>query len=88
MKPWMWFLIGVALGAFLVLSLKHFVGRLTPQDGEVTYPRILIGFLGRHLVLALILVVAIRQDPMAGVLAVAGFWMGRWAMILLSLKAW
>jgi hypothetical protein len=88
MKLWMWFLIGVALGAFLVQSLKHFVERLTPQDGDMSYPRILMGFLGRHLVLAVILIVAIRQDPVAGILVVAGFWVGRWAMILLSLKSW
>jgi hypothetical protein len=87
MKLWMWFLIGVALGAFLVLSIKHFVARLAPRNGDITYPGIIMGFLGRHLVLAVILIVAIRQDPVAGILVVAGFWVGRWAMILLSLKA-
>ena len=87
MGLWIWFLVGIALGALLVLSLKRFVERLAPQDDEITAPTVVVGFFGRHLLLGLALYVAIRQDALAGVLLVAGIWVGRWGMILVGLKS-
>jgi hypothetical protein len=83
---WLWFLGGVALGVLLVLSLKRSVAHLTPEESNAALPRVVAGYFARHVVLVVALVLAIRHDGLAGVVMVAGFWVGRWAMILFELK--
>jgi hypothetical protein len=87
MELWVWFLAGVALGVLLVLSLKRLVAQLDPEKAEVALPRVITGYFARFFVVVVALVIAIRYEALAGVLLVAGIWVGRTGMILFGLKS-
>jgi hypothetical protein len=81
---WLWFAIGVALGVLLVRMLRHFVEKLNPGEADTGVPSFLTGCLARYLLIGIALVLAIRQDARAGVLLIAGVWIGRWGMLLID----
>ena len=76
-----WFLAG---GAVEVLNsaIRHgSVGRLGLQKRGRTIFRLVIGFMLRLVLTALVLVLAFRHDPASGLAALIGYWIGRWVVI-------
>ncbi len=82
-----WFLIGVALGVLMVVSLKRTVGQLSPEEEGLVIPRIVVGYFARFFVIVGALVLVVRYDALAAVVMVGGIWLGRWGMILFGLKS-
>lgn len=82
MNVWLWLFAGLLVGVLNVASIAGTVGRLRP-DGDVrALSTVVSGFVLRLALWIVILVVALRQSAMAGLMAFAGIWLGRWPLLL------
>ena len=89
MTTWLWLPAGLLVGLLNVVSIARTVGWLRPEEGgspKVAPPvaalsLIASGFVLRLILSALVLVVALRQSALAGLLAFAGLWLGRWTVL-------
>jgi hypothetical protein len=77
----MWLLGGCAAGSLAVTAIAWTVGRLRPGQPGQAVALALGGGLLRWVMVSGLLLAAWRHGTTSGILALAGFWLGRWGMI-------
>ncbi|MBN2005680.1 MAG: hypothetical protein JXA21_20150 [Anaerolineae bacterium] len=77
-----WLAGGALIGALNALMLSASVGRLEADAPAHNPGRIVASMTVRWIVVAALLAAAFRDGIGAGLLALAGFWIARWAAIL------
>lgn len=82
MRVWIWLVIGLGVGLVQVLTQWWTVNRLRPGTRSAALRWIVIGALGRWMVTAAVLLLALSTSISAGLLAFAGWWLGRWPLII------
>lgn len=82
MSTWLWLLAGLLVGVLNVASIARTVGRLQPGGDVRALSSMVSGFILRMVLIILVLVFALRQSAVAGLLAFAGLWLGRWPVLL------
>jgi hypothetical protein len=81
-NDWFWLLAGLLVGALNVASIARTVGKLRPEGNVRALSAVVSGFMLRLILSVLVLVVSLRQSAVAGLLAFAGIWFGRWTVLL------
>lgn len=82
MTGWGWFVAGMAVGVFHVLTHWWTVNRLQPGSGLAAMGWMMAGVLGRLAITGVLLLLALSASVSAGLLAFAGWWLGRWPLLL------
>lgn len=77
-----WLVGGALIGLLNALMLSAAVQRLDANHPAQNYGRIIAGMTVRWLAVAALLSVAFRRGLAEGLLALAGFWVARWAAVL------
>jgi hypothetical protein len=77
-----WLLVGAALGVVNGLILQQTVDRLSPETSANAVLGIMGGTAVRWGLIAGLLIVALHQGAVAGLLAFAGLWLSRWATVI------
>jgi len=79
---WIWPIVGALVGWLNALLLSVAVKRLDAAQPEASFMRMSVSMAGRWLVVAAVLAAAFKCGIKAGLLALTGFWVARWAAIL------
>ncbi len=79
---WIWPIVGALIGMLNALALSVTVQRLDGDRPATSYGLLIAGMAGRWVVTAVLLAVVFKNGINAGLLALAGFWIARWAAIL------
>lgn len=74
--------MGIMVSVVQVLTQWWTVNRLQPDAGLAVVGWIMVGALGRLLVTAVLLLIALSHNSTAGLLAFSGWWIGRWPLII------
>ena len=82
MMNWIWFIVGMMVSVVLGLMQWWTVHRLQPDAGLAVAGWTMAGVVGRLLVMAVLLILAFSDNMMAGLLAFAGWWVGRWPLLI------
>lgn len=77
----MWLLLGGAVGVLNGLSLWWMANRLRSEAALVSVPLMMMGFLLRLVLAAVLLILASRRGIAPGLLAFVGLWLARWGVI-------
>jgi hypothetical protein len=76
-----WLLCGWAVGSLAVAAIAWTVGQLRPGQPREAVALVLGGGLLRWVLASGLLLVAWRQGILPGMLALTGYWVGRWGAI-------
>jgi len=80
----LWFLAGALLSGLLLLTQALTVARLHAHTApRALMARVVAGVLFRWMLIASLLIVALRQGVVPGLWAFAGLWVMRWPLIYL-----
>jgi hypothetical protein len=80
-SDWLWLLAGFLVGMLNVAAIARTVGQLRPDGNVRALFTVVGGFALRLLLSMFVLVVALRQSVVAGLLAFTGIWLGRWTAL-------
>lgn len=85
----LWPALGGAVGLVHAISMALTVGKLQPESRGISMLRAMVGYVGRLVLVGLVLAVAACQDGGRGVLLVfAGLWVTRWLVVGFWLGVW
>lgn len=79
---WLGALGGLVIGLLYAWSLSLSVQRIGTHSGKGSWTGLVGGAVGRWLLVAAALALAFKCSATAGLLALGGFWLARWAAIL------
>lgn len=82
MTGWGWFVAGIAVGLIQVLTQWWSISHLQPGSGLAGIGWMMAGVVGRLAITAVLLLVALSASVSAGLLTFAGWWLGRWPLLL------
>ncbi len=81
MNVW-WLCTGVMVGVLNALTLRWTVARLQPGLTARALRQTWGGALLRWVITAVVLLAALRQGAVAGLLAFGGLWLSRWLLVV------
>jgi len=81
MNVW-WLCAGAMAGAVNALTLRWTVARLQPGLAPRALGQMWGGALLRWVISAVVLLAALQQGVMAGLLAFGGLWLSRWLLVV------